>query len=141
MSLDLLRQLTSTQTEDNEPQDLAFEVSEMLINARIIKGFTQEELAEKMGTKQSGIARAENGVHLTSLSFLKKMADVYQARLIPPRFSFMGEDFRPLKVTAGFPSADSDKVNKNIYVSISTGTASFDSASLNKQSVQFVTTY
>ncbi|MBP6945394.1 helix-turn-helix transcriptional regulator [Patescibacteria group bacterium] len=141
MSLDLLRQLTSTQKGRNEPQDLAFEVSEMLINARIIKGFTQEELAEKMGTKQSGIARAENGVHLASLSFLKKMADIYQARLVPPRFSFMGEDFRPLNVTTGSLSTDSDNTPKNIYVSVSTGTANFDSDYFKKPSVQFVTTY
>lgn len=111
MTLALLRQLTSTYNDPNEPQDLAFEVSEMLINARIIKGMTQEELAKKMNTKQSGVARIENGTHLPSLSLLKKIANVYEAHLIPPRFSFMNEDYRPLKVVVIPASIDTSITN------------------------------
>lgn len=63
------------------PHDLAFEVSEVIINARIITGMTQERLAKKISTKQSAIARAENGTHLSTLSFLEKIAKAMGMRV------------------------------------------------------------
>ena len=47
-----------------------------LISARIKKGITQKELAQKIGTKQSAIARFEAGNVNPSLGFLEKMAKV-----------------------------------------------------------------
>ena len=47
-----------------------------LISARIKKGITQKELAKKIGTKQSAIARFEAGNVNPSLGFLEKMAKV-----------------------------------------------------------------
>lgn len=47
-----------------------------LISARIKGGITQKELAQKIGTKQSAIARFEAGNVNPSLGFLKKMAEV-----------------------------------------------------------------
>lgn len=47
-----------------------------LISARIKKGITQKELAQKIGTKQSAIARFEAGNVNPSLGFLEKMAEV-----------------------------------------------------------------
>jgi len=47
-----------------------------LISARIKKGITQKELAKKIGTKQSAIARFEAGNVNPSLGFLEKMAEV-----------------------------------------------------------------
>lgn len=73
-------------------QDLAFEVSNMIAKARILKGLTQERLAKLMSTKQSSIARAENGSYLPSLGFLKKMAGALDTYLIPPKFGFMEMD-------------------------------------------------
>ena len=72
-----------------EKYDLAFEVAKILIAARVAKKMTQAQLAKKMKTKQSGIARAESGDRLPSLSFLKKLADVYGTDLIPPKFKCM----------------------------------------------------
>ncbi len=72
-----------------EKYDLAFEVAKVLIAARVAKKMTQAQLAKKMKTKQSGIARAESGDRLPSLSFLKKLADVYGTDLIPPKFKCM----------------------------------------------------
>lgn len=76
--------------KEYEKYDLAFEVGQMLIEARIIKGITQERLAEMIHTKQSGIARAERGNALPSLSFLEKIAQALKTHLVV-RFGFMDE--------------------------------------------------
>lgn len=68
--------------------DLAFEISQMLIEARIIKGITQDKLAKMIRTQQSSIARAENGTVLPKISFLKKIADAFHTYLIV-KFAFM----------------------------------------------------
>ncbi|NQU78017.1 helix-turn-helix transcriptional regulator [Candidatus Falkowbacteria bacterium] len=70
-------------------EDLAFEISEMVIEARTKLGLTQKELADKVGTKQSSIARIENGNHLPSISFLQKIARAMGTTLIPPKFGFL----------------------------------------------------
>lgn len=48
---------------------------------RILRGLTQEQLAEMVGTKQSSIARLEQGKTPPSLSFLRKVADALGARV------------------------------------------------------------
>lgn len=45
-----------------------------LIDARIKEGISQKELAEKIGTKQSAIARLESGNANPSMAFLEKIA-------------------------------------------------------------------
>lgn len=47
-----------------------------LISARIKTGISQKELAQRIGTKQSAIARFEAGNVNPSLGFLEKMAEV-----------------------------------------------------------------
>lgn len=78
--------------------DLAFEVSQMLIEARILKGITQDQLANLINTKQESIARAENGNYLSGLKFLQKIAKALGAQL-RIYFHFMSEDkidYQPL---------------------------------------------
>lgn len=53
-----------------------------IISARNKTGVTQKELAEKIGTKQSAIARFENGGTNPTLKFLEKIAEVLGHRLI-----------------------------------------------------------
>jgi DNA-binding XRE family transcriptional regulator len=48
---------------------------------RLLRGLTQEQLAELVGTKQSSIARLESGVAAPSLSFLTKVAAALGARV------------------------------------------------------------
>jgi transcriptional regulator with XRE-family HTH domain len=48
---------------------------------RILRGLTQEQLAELVGTKQSSIARLEQGKAPPSLSFLRKVANALDARV------------------------------------------------------------
>lgn len=52
-----------------------------LIEARMKKGLTQKELAEKTGTKQSAIARLEAGNVSPTVDFLEKITSVLGARL------------------------------------------------------------
>lgn len=58
-----------------------FEVIAALIKRRLEKGFTQQELAKRVGTKQSAIARLESGTYNPSLDFLKKVTHALDARL------------------------------------------------------------
>lgn len=52
-----------------------------LIAARIKNGMTQKQIAEKVGTKQSAIARLESGNVNPSLDFLEKIAKVFGSTL------------------------------------------------------------
>jgi len=73
-------------------RDLAFQVSQILFEARMIKGVTQKQLAKKIKTKQPSIARIENGSYLPSLTILDKIAKAFDSYLIPPKFGFMVEE-------------------------------------------------
>ncbi len=53
-----------------------------LIKARAKMGLTQAELAKKIGTKQSAIARVESGNANPSVSFLEKLAQALGSKLI-----------------------------------------------------------
>ena len=52
-----------------------------LIRLRLAKGFTQEDLAKLLNTKQESIARLESGRSLPSLSTLKKVGAALGADL------------------------------------------------------------
>lgn len=53
-----------------------------LIGIRLKKGLTQGELAKKLGTKQSAIARLESGNYNPTLEFLQKTAEALGAKLV-----------------------------------------------------------
>lgn len=53
-----------------------------LIEARIKKGLTQKELAQKIGTKQSAVARLESGNANPSITFLEKITSALSSKLI-----------------------------------------------------------
>ncbi|TSC76708.1 MAG: XRE family transcriptional regulator [Parcubacteria group bacterium Gr01-1014_33] len=67
--------------EEYEALKPEFEIIALLIKKRFQKGFTQQELAKKMGTKQSAISRLESGTYNPGLTFLFKVADALDARL------------------------------------------------------------
>jgi ribosome-binding protein aMBF1 (putative translation factor) len=58
-----------------------FEVISALIRTRIETGLTQKELAQKLGTKQSAIARLESGNSNPSIGFLQKLAQAMNMKL------------------------------------------------------------
>lgn len=72
---DLEKQLLSDPEVKREYDKLQprYALISQLIEARIKKGLSQKELAEKIGTKQSAIARLESGNINPSLEFLQKV--------------------------------------------------------------------
>jgi DNA-binding XRE family transcriptional regulator len=48
---------------------------------RILRGLTQAQLAEMVGTRQPSIARLENGSSIPSLSFLQRIATALNAKI------------------------------------------------------------
>jgi transcriptional regulator with XRE-family HTH domain len=58
-----------------------FSLASQLIEARARAGLTQAEVAERMGTSQSTIARLEGGGAKPSLSTLKRFAKATGARV------------------------------------------------------------
>ena len=70
-----------------EKQDLVFEIAESIIDARIKKGMTQKELAKKIKTKQSGIARIESGRHWPNFKSLEKIAKILNIKMRNPLMS------------------------------------------------------
>jgi DNA-binding Xre family transcriptional regulator len=53
-----------------------FKIGAMLHEARLEKGLTQEELAQKVGTTKSYISKIENNVKEVRLSTLQKIVEI-----------------------------------------------------------------
>ncbi len=53
-----------------------------LIEARLRRGITQKELARRLGTKQSAIARVESGNANPTVEFLERVAFALRSKLI-----------------------------------------------------------
>jgi transcriptional regulator with XRE-family HTH domain len=61
-------------------------ISKMIKIARIEKGYTQEDLAKMLQTKQPSIARLESGKGTPTITFLNEVAKALETYLIEPRF-------------------------------------------------------
>jgi ribosome-binding protein aMBF1 (putative translation factor) len=59
-----------------------------ILRARIEKGLSQNELARRIGTKQSVISRLESGRANPSINFLRKLAQALNFRL---EINFVGK--------------------------------------------------
>ena len=59
-----------------EASQAAFAFQLALVRARLDAGLTQRQLAERLGTTQSAVARWENGDVVPRLDTLLKLADV-----------------------------------------------------------------
>lgn len=64
--------------DDLEPE---YQLVKSIIEQRKLKGISQAELARKVGTRQSAIARLESGTYNPSLRFLKKVARALDAKI------------------------------------------------------------
>lgn len=54
----------------------AFKIGELIHEARLEKGLTQEELAEKCGTTKSYISKLENNIKEVRISTLQKIVEL-----------------------------------------------------------------
>lgn len=61
--------------------EVEFSIITQLLQKRLDKGMTQKQLAEKVGTKQSAIARLEGGNSNPSVVFLGKVAKALGGKL------------------------------------------------------------
>lgn len=68
-------------------------VARMVIFRRMAAGWTQQELADRMGTSHSVISRIEGGQHATSVQTLARLADAFETHLV------VGFDDEPEDVT------------------------------------------
>ncbi len=116
---DLKRELLEDKkfSEEYFRYDLAFEIGEMVIDARVKLGLTQEALAQMTSTKQPSIARLENGTKLPSLSFLEKIAKAMGTYLIAPRFAFLDNETVPNEAENSYaPITSAWRITLNDYL-------------------------
>jgi transcriptional regulator with XRE-family HTH domain len=67
--------------ESYDALDEEFSLASQFIEARTRAGLTQAQVADRMGTSQSAIARLESGTAKPSLSTLKRFAQATGARV------------------------------------------------------------
>ncbi len=75
-------------------QDISFvtaQISQMVRIARIKKGYTQKQLADKIGKKQSSIARLEAGIHPPTISFLNEIAVALDTYMLIPKYDSIND--------------------------------------------------
>jgi transcriptional regulator with XRE-family HTH domain len=58
------------------------ELARLVIRHRATQGFSQKELAERVGTSHSAISRMESGRHRTSVATLQRVAEALDLRLV-----------------------------------------------------------
>lgn len=66
-----------------------FEMAHLVTEARYYAGLTQQQLADRMGTSQPNIARAERGTVELSVEFLERVAEACGTKIIYPTFEFI----------------------------------------------------
>lgn len=67
--------------EEYEKSDAEFQLIEALVRARVNANLSQTELARRIGTTQSAIARLEGGGVSPSISTLRRYAEATGTRL------------------------------------------------------------
>ena len=81
---ELKKKLLQDKTVKKAYGDLApqYALIEMITRKRLKAGLSQETLAQKLGTKQSAIARFESGKTNPTLSFLTNITNALNGKLI-----------------------------------------------------------
>lgn len=103
--------------EFGELRELNSIVGARIKEAREKESLTQKELAQKMGTLQPSIARAENGSVSLSQSFLFRAAKALNTELVPPTFTSIETVVSPYTmgdlIIEGFDRVVTDQSVKN----------------------------
>ncbi len=92
--------------EKKDLEDLKIGIGLQILELRLIKNLTQEQLARKIGTKQPSIARVERGALLPSLTFLHKIAEALKTDLLPPKFALVEQKEMDYQVRNFFTWSD-----------------------------------
>ena len=58
-----------------------FQAASQVLHLRLQRGLSQKELAERVGTRQSGISRLERATVKPSFAFLQRVAEALNARV------------------------------------------------------------
>jgi transcriptional regulator with XRE-family HTH domain len=58
------------------------DIADDVLRLRLEKGWSQADLAERVGTKQANISRLENGLANPSIEFLQKIAKAFDMGLV-----------------------------------------------------------
>lgn len=64
-----------------EAQESEFAVARALVRARVRASLTQAQLAARMGTTQSAVARMESGRHMPSMKTIRRYAEATGSRV------------------------------------------------------------
>ncbi len=59
----------------------ALELADAVLRLRLAKGWSQAELARRVGTRQANISKLENGLANPTLDFLRRLAQALEAEL------------------------------------------------------------
>ena len=68
--------------EEYERLKPKYQLISQLIEARVNRGLTQEQLAKKIGTKQSAVSRIESGRANPSIAFLQEISEALGRKLV-----------------------------------------------------------
>ncbi len=60
----------------------ALELAEDIIRLRVNRGWSQKELAKKLGTWQANVSRLEHGQANPTLQTLRKLSEVFEVELV-----------------------------------------------------------
>lgn len=63
-------------SEAKKDLDLNFKLANAVLDARIKKGWSQDQLAKAIGTKQANISRIESGLANPTLEFINRLVSV-----------------------------------------------------------------
>lgn len=75
------RAADSRYAELEKKHEVALAIADLVILHRTRTGFTQEDLAARMGTSISAISRLESGFHVPSIDTLRKLASALGGRV------------------------------------------------------------
>lgn len=67
--------------ELKKKHEVGLAIADLVILHRTRTGFTQEDLASRMGTSVSAISRLESGFHVPSIDTLRRLADALGGRV------------------------------------------------------------
>lgn len=85
------------------------DLADDILGLRLEKGWSQSELARRVGTKQANISKIESGLANPTIRFIQKVADALNMELV---IQFRKKAPEPMSVTDELLTAPSDGVSQ-----------------------------